>query len=62
MFHGCLLISVLSIIAIILLIVNSKKHIAMPNHGRGWLEFTLTLTLTIEIPSTTYFVNMDIQS
>ena len=58
MFYGCLLISVLLIITIIRLIVNSKKHIAMPNHGRGWLEFTLTLTLTIEILSTTYFVNL----
>ena len=37
MFYGCLLISVLLIITIIRLIVNSKKHIAMPNHGRGWL-------------------------
>lgn len=58
LFYSCLFISVILLITIILLIVNSKKHIAMPNHGRGWLVFTLMLTLIIEIFSTTYFVNL----
>lgn len=57
-FYSCLFISVILLITITLLIVNSKKHISNPNHGRGWLVFTLMLTLIIETFSTMYFVNL----